>query len=76
MSGTSGAGSGSCEITEKIGLHMEDLINFQKLTARPVPEDLVKVPVYAMDRRGYVLMGKQYDQVMHADEVREQIAGE
>ena len=64
------------EICEKVGLRMEDLINFSRLTGRPVPEDLVKVPVYAMDRRGYVLMGKQYDQVMHAEEVREQIAGE
>jgi hypothetical protein len=55
---------------------MEDLVNFQKLTARPVPEDLVKVPVYAMDRHGYCLMGKGLDQVMHVDELREQIAGD
>jgi len=64
------------EITEKIGLHMEDLVNFQKLTARPVPEDLAKVPVYAIDRRGYCLTGKGYDQVIHVDELREQLAGE
>ena len=64
------------DITEKIGLHMEDLINFQKLTARPVPEDLVRVPVYAIDRRGYCLTGKGYDQVIHVDELREQLAGE
>ena len=77
MSGTSRAGSGSsARSTEKVGLRMEDLINFHQLTARPVPEDLVKVPVYAMDRRGYCLMGKEYDQIMHVDEVREQIAGE
>jgi len=64
------------EICDKVGLRMEDLINFSKLTARPVPEDLAKVPIYAMDRRGYVLMGKQYDQVLHSEEVREQLAGE
>jgi hypothetical protein len=64
------------DITEKIGLHMEDLVNFQKLTARPVPEDLAKVPVYAVDRHGYCLMGKMYDQVMHVDELREQLAGD
>jgi hypothetical protein len=64
------------EITEKIGLHMEDLVNFQKLTARPVPEDLAKVLVYAIDRRGYCLMGRGYDQVMHVDELRERLAGE
>jgi hypothetical protein len=64
------------DITDKIGLHMEDLVNFQKLTARPVPEDLVKVPVYAIDRHGYCLMGKGYDQVIHVDELRERLAGD
>jgi hypothetical protein len=29
-----------------------------------------------MDRRGYCLMGRGYDQIMHVDEVREQIAGD
>ncbi|HTY52584.1 MAG TPA: hypothetical protein VMB35_05270 [Methanomicrobiales archaeon] len=64
------------DITDKIGLHMEDLVNFQKLTARPVPEDLSRVPVYAIDRHGYCLMGKGYDQVIHVDELREQLAGD
>jgi len=62
------------EICEKIGLNMRDLINFKKLTAQPVPEDLVKFPVYALDRQGYCLTGPMFDMVMHIDEVREKIA--
>jgi hypothetical protein len=62
------------EICDKVGLRMEDLINFSKLTAKPVPEDLIKFPVYALDRQGYCLTGKNYDNVMHIEEVREQTA--
>ena len=51
-----------------------DLINFKKLTAQPVPEELVKIPVYAFDRQGYCLTGPAFDVVMHIDEVREKIA--
>lgn len=62
------------EICEKIGLNIRDLINFRKLTAQPVPEELVKFPVYAFDKQGYCLTGPAYDLVMHIDEVREEIA--
>jgi len=61
------------EICDKIGLNMRDLINFKKLTAQPVPEELAKFPVYALDRQGWCLTGAAYDQVMHIDEVREKI---
>ena len=61
------------EICEKIGLNMRDLINFKKLTTKPVPEELVKFPVYALDRQGYCLTGPAFDIVMHIDEVREQM---
>jgi len=62
------------EICEKVGLRMEDLLNFKKLTAVPVPEDLAKFPVYALDRQGYCLTGPTYDVVLHIEEVREKIA--
>ncbi len=62
------------ELCEKIGLNMRDLINFKKLTSQPVPEDLVKFPVYALDRQGYCLIGAGYDEVLHISEVRERIA--
>jgi hypothetical protein len=62
------------EICDKIGLNVRDLINFKKLTAQPVPEELVKFPVYAFDRQGYCLTGPAFDVVMHIDEVREKIA--
>jgi len=61
------------EICDKIGLHVQDLLNFKKLTAKPVPDELVKFPVYALDKQGYCLTGPALDRVMHIDEVREQI---
>jgi hypothetical protein len=62
------------EICDKIGLNMRDLINFKKLTAQPVPEELVRFPVYALDKQGYCLTGPAFDMVMHIDEIREKIA--
>jgi hypothetical protein len=61
------------EICDKIGLNIRDLLNFKKLTAMPVPEELVKFPVYALDKQGYCLTGPAFDMVMHIDEVREKI---
>jgi hypothetical protein len=61
------------EICDKIGLNMRDLLNFKKLTAQPVPEELAKFPVYALDRQGWCLTGAAFDQVMHIDEVREKM---
>jgi hypothetical protein len=62
------------EICEKIGLNIRDLLNFRALTAQPVPEELAKFPVYALDKQGYCLTGPAFDMVMHIDEVREEIA--
>ena len=62
------------ELCDKIGLNMRDLLNFKKLTAHPVPEELARFPVYALDRQGYCLTGPAFDMVMHIDEVREKIA--
>jgi len=62
------------EICDKIGLNIRDLINFKKLTSQPVPPELVKFPVYALDRQGYCLTGPAFDMVLHIDEVREQMA--
>lgn len=61
------------EICEKIGLNMRDLVNFKKLTAQPVPDELAKFPVFALDRQGWCLTSAAYDQVMHIDEVREKM---
>jgi hypothetical protein len=63
------------QICRKIGLRMEDVVNFSKLTAQPVPQDLLPFPVYAIDRKGYCLAGTGYDTVLYIDEVREQITG-
>lgn len=61
------------ELCDKIGLHVQDLLNFKKLTVKPVPEELAKFPVYALDKQGYCLTGPALDMVMHIDEVREQM---
>ena len=63
------------ELCDKIGLNVRDLVNFKKLTAQPVPDELVKFPVYALDRQGYCLIGAGFDEVLHVSEVRERIAG-
>lgn len=62
------------ELCDRIGLNPRDLINFKKLTAQPVPDELAKFPVYAFDRQGYCLTGPAFDMVMHIDEVREKMA--
>jgi hypothetical protein len=64
------------ELCDKIGLNVRDLINFKKLTAQPVPDEIVKFPVYAYDKQGYCLTGPEFDIVMHIDEVREEMEEE
>jgi len=59
------------DLCAKIGLHMQDLVNFSALTAKPVPEEIAKFPVYAIDRQGYCLTGPDHDVVMYIGEVRE-----
>lgn len=61
------------EICDKIGLNIRDLLNFKKLTAQPVPEELAKFPVYALDKQHYCLTGPNFDIVMHLDEIREKM---
>jgi len=61
------------EICDKIGLNIRDLLNFKKLTAQPVPDELAKFPVYAFDKQNYCLTGPAFDIVMHLDEVREKM---
>jgi len=63
------------EICDKVGLNARDLLNFKKLTAQPVPDDIAKFPVYALDRQGYCLTGPEFDVVMHIEEVREAMEG-
>jgi hypothetical protein len=63
------------ELCSKIGLHTEDLLDFSRLTARQVPDDVKKFPVYAVDRQGYCLTGPAYDRVIHIEEVREEMGG-
>lgn len=61
------------ENCNRIGLKVEDLLNFSKIAVNPIPEELRKFPVHALDRQRYCLTGPLYDTVIHCDEVMEQI---
>lgn len=60
-------------VCKTIGYRPEDLLNMNRLTATPVPADVVKYPVYAVDKHGYCLCGKNYDEVLYIDEIREEL---
>lgn len=60
-------------VCKTIGYRPEDLLNLSRLTATPVPEDIVRYPVYAVDKHGYCLCGKHCDDIMYIDEIREEM---
>jgi len=61
------------ELCEKIGLRAEDLVNFKRLATMPIPPEIAHYPVLVLDRNGYCLTGKNWDVIMHKDEVREEM---
>ncbi len=61
------------ELCQQIGLRAEDLVNFQRIASQPIPEEILKYPVYAMDKHGYCLTGSKWDEVKHEIEVREEM---
>ena len=60
-------------VCKTIGYLPEDLLNLSRMTATPVPEDVVRYPVYAVDKHGYCLCGKNCDDIMYIDEIREEM---
>lgn len=60
-------------ICRTINYRPEDLLNLEHLTASPIPEDVKLYPVYAVDKHDYCLCGKECEDVMYIDEVREEI---
>ncbi len=56
-----------------IGYRVEDLINFDRLMPFPISEDVKKYPVYAMDKHGYCLCGKNSDDIKYLDELTEEL---
>lgn len=61
------------QVCDTIGYRIEDLINFSKLTPYPVPDDVKKYPVYAMDKHGYCLCGKNTEDIKYIDEIKEEM---
>ena len=61
------------KVCNTIGYRVEDLINFDKLTPYPVPPDVKKYPVYAMDKHNYCLCGKNSDDIKYIDEIKEEL---
>lgn len=61
------------ELCNKIGLRVEDLINFKRIATQPIPEDIASYPVLVLDKHGYCLTGEKWDIVIHKDEVREEM---
>lgn len=62
------------EVCNTIGYRIEDLINFSKLSPYPIPEDVKNYPVYAIDKHNYCLCGKNSDDIIYIDEIREELA--
>jgi len=61
------------EVCKTIGYRTEDLLDFTKMTAHPVPEDVRLYPVCAIDKHDYCLCGPDYDDIKYIDEIREEM---
>lgn len=60
-------------VCDTIGYRVEDLINFDKLTVYPVPPEVRRYPVYAIDKHSYCLCGKNCDEIKYLDEIKEEL---
>lgn len=63
------------DVCGKIGYRAEDLLKLDhlNLTAVPVPDDVKGYPVYAIDKHDYCLCGDDCEDIIHIDEVREEL---
>ncbi|MBP2134007.1 hypothetical protein J2128_001973 [Methanomicrobium sp. W14] len=57
------------ELAGKLGRNPHDLLNFRKLPTVEMPEVARKYPAWAMDKNDYCLTGPDYNEIMHIDEV-------
>ncbi|MDR3101794.1 MAG: hypothetical protein LBU24_00930 [Methanocalculaceae archaeon] len=62
------------ELTSHIGLNVPYLLHVKQIPTEPIPEDVVKYPVFIMDRQGYCLCGMDLAEIRFIDEVRELMA--
>lgn len=61
------------ELSAKLGRNPHDLISFRRLPTVEMPEVALKYPAWAMDKNGYCITGPEYDEIMHIDEVVEEM---
>ncbi|MDD3977392.1 MAG: hypothetical protein PHI15_04460 [Methanomicrobium sp.] len=61
------------ELSENLGRNPHDLMSFRKLPSVEMPTPALKYPAWAMDKNGYCLTGRNYDKIMHIDEVMDEI---
>ena len=61
------------EIARDLKRNPHDLLNFRKLPTIDIPDAAIKYPVWAIDKSGYCLAGSDYSEIIHIDEVLEEM---
>ncbi|WP_421909963.1 hypothetical protein [Methanolacinia petrolearia] len=61
------------EIAGDLKRNPHDLLNFRKLPTIDIPDAAIKYPVWAIDKSGYCLAGSDYSEIIHIDEVLEEM---
>jgi hypothetical protein len=61
------------EIARDLKRNPHDLLNFRKLPTIDIPDAVIKYPVWAIDKFGYCLAGSDYSEIIHIDEVLEEM---
>ena len=61
------------EIAGNLKRNPHDLLNFRKLPTIDIPDAAIKYPVWAIDKSGYCLAGSDYSEIIHIDEVLEEM---
>ncbi|MDD3407622.1 MAG: hypothetical protein PHP13_06015 [Methanomicrobium sp.] len=57
------------DLASALGRNPHDLLSFRRLPTVKMPEVALKYPAWAMDKNGYCLTGTDYNEIMHIDEV-------
>jgi len=61
------------EICKDLKRNPHDLIDFRSLPTSEIPEKALRYPVWAIDKYGYCLAGQDYSEIIHIDEVLEEM---
>lgn len=61
------------DICRDLKRNPHDLINFRRLPTVDIPDAAIKYPVWVIDKSGYCLAGSDYKEIIHIDEVLEEM---